>query len=237
MLTRSMPSEVTASCGLDVACHAVESFTAKPFYERPAPKTPEERPPFQGSNPVSDIWASQALEYAGNYLRRAVADADDVEARGHMMLGASIAGIGFGSAGTTIPHACSYPISSLKHAFKSPGYPERPFVPHGFAVIVTAPAAFRFTYSANPEKHRLAAELLAGKPVSAADKDALPNALLGLMKDIGAPSGLRELGYDEGDLGALADGALKQQRQLTIAPREAGHAELVAIFRESLDNW
>jgi hydroxyacid-oxoacid transhydrogenase len=237
LLTRSMPPDVTASCGLDVACHAVESFTAKPFHERPAPETPEQRPPFQGSNPISDIWASTALEYAGTYLRRAVADGDDIEARGHMMLGASIAGIGFGSAGTAIPHACSYPIASLKHDFKSPGYPEDPFVPHGFAVIVTAPAAFRFTYPANPEKHRLAAELLTGKPVPAADEDALPNALLGLMKDIGAPSGLRELGYDEGDVDALADGALKQQRQLTIAPREAGHAALAAIFRESLDNW
>jgi hydroxyacid-oxoacid transhydrogenase len=237
LLTRSMPPDVTASCGLDVACHAVESFTAKPFHERPAPETPEERPPFQGSNPVSDIWASTALEYAGKYLRRAVADGDDVEARGQMMLGASIAGIGFGSAGTAIPHACAYPIASLKHAFRSPGYPEDPFVPHGFAVIVTAPAAFRFTYQADPEKHRLAAELLSGSDIPDADQDTLPNVLLGLMKDAGAPSGLRELGYDEGDLDKLADGAIKQQRQLTIAPREAGHAELVSIFEESLDNW
>ncbi|HEX6711357.1 MAG TPA: hydroxyacid-oxoacid transhydrogenase [Rubrobacter sp.] len=237
LLTRSMPPDVTASCGLDVACHAVESFTAKPFHERPAPETPEERPPFQGSNPVSDIWASTALEYAGKYLRRAVADGDDVEARGHMMLGASIAGIGFGSAGTAIPHACSYPIASLKHTFHSPGYPERPFVPHGFAVIVTAPAAFRFTYPADPDKHRIAAELLAGKQILDADEDTLPSTLIGLMKDVGAPNGLRELGYDEDDIDALVDGALKQQRQLTIAPREADHAALANIFRESLENW
>ena len=52
---------------------------------------------------------------AGSYLRRAVADADDLEARGHMMLAASLAGIGFGSAGVHIPHACAYPIASLKH--------------------------------------------------------------------------------------------------------------------------
>jgi len=104
-------------------------------------------------------------------------------------------------------------------------------------VIVTAPAAFRFTYPADPDKHRLAAELLAGKEIPDADENALPNALLGLMKDAGAPSGLRELGYDEDDVDDLADGALKQQRQLTIAPREAGREELAAIFRASLDNW
>jgi hydroxyacid-oxoacid transhydrogenase len=237
LLTSSMPSDVTAACGLDVACHAVESFTAKPFHTRPAPGSPDKRPPFQGSNPVADLWASTALEYAGEYLRRAVADGEDVEARGYMMLGASIAGIGFGSAGTAIPHACAYPIASLRHAFRSPGYPDEPFVPHGFAVIVTAPAAFRFTYSADPDKHRRAAELLAGKPFPDADQDTLPNVLISLMKDVGAPGGLKELGYDEGDVEGLVEGAIKQQRQLTIAPKEAGPEDLANIFRESMQNW
>ena len=79
---------------------------------------------------------------------------DDVEARGAMMLAASMAGVGFGSAGVHIPHACAYPIAGLKHAYAPPGYPaDHPFVPHGISVIVTAPAAFRFTYPADPERH------------------------------------------------------------------------------------
>ena len=237
LLTHSMPSDVTAACGLDVICHAAESFTARPYNSRPAPETPEDRPPFQGSNPVSDLWAAKALEYGGLYLRRAVADGDDMEARGNMMLAASLAGIGFGSAGTALPHACSYPISSLKHTFQSPGYTGQPFVPHGFSVIVTAPAAFRFTYSADPDKHRRAAKLLAGEPIPDADENTLPNVLIQLMKDIGAPSGLRELGYDENDIDDLVNGALSQQRQLSIAPREVGPDELANIFRESLENW
>jgi hydroxyacid-oxoacid transhydrogenase len=237
LLTRSLPSDVTAACGLDVVCHAVESFTARPFSSRPAPETPGDRPPFQGSNPISDLWAPRALEYGGLYLRNAVADGDDMEARANMMLAASIAGIGFGSAGTAIPHACAYPIASLKHTFRSQGYPGEPFVPHGFAVIVTAPAAFRFTYSADPDKHRRAAELLAGEKIPDVDESTLPKVLTRLMKDVGAPSGLRELGYDESDIDDLVNGALKQQRQLSIAPREAGPDELAGIFRESLENW
>ncbi|MDQ4002574.1 MAG: iron-containing alcohol dehydrogenase [Actinomycetota bacterium] len=237
LLTRSMPPDVTAACGLDVVCHAAESFTARPYNSRPAPETPEDRPPFQGSNPISDIWAARALEYGGLYLKRAVADSDDMEARANMMLAASIAGIGFSSAGTAIPHACAYPIASLKHTFQSPGYPDDPFVPHGFAVIVTAPAAFRFTYPADSDKHRRAAEFLAGEPIPDADESTLPNVLTRLMKDTGAPSGLRELGYDENDIDDLVNGALKQQRQLSIAPREAGPDELANIFRESLENW
>ena len=68
-----------------------------------------------------------------------------------MMLAASMAGVGFGSAGVHIPHACAYPIAGLKHAYQPPGYPDdHPFVPHGHSVIVTAPAAFRFTYDADP---------------------------------------------------------------------------------------
>jgi len=237
LLARSMPPDVTAACGLDVICHAAESFTARLYNSRPAPETPAERPHFQGSNPVSNLWATKALEYGGLYLRRAVADSDDTRARGNMMLAASIAGIGFGSAGTAIPHACAYPIASLKHAFRSTGYPDHPFVPHGFAVIVTAPAAFRFTYPSDPDKHHQVAQYLAGEPIPDADETTLPNVLTQLMKDVGAPSGLRQLGYDENDIGGLVDGALKQQRQLSIAPRQAGPAELANIFRESLENW
>ena len=124
------PAEVTSSCGLDVVCHAVESFVSKPYDQRERPESPDDRPPYQGANPVSDVWSAKALEYGGRYLRRAVADADDLEARGAMMLAASLAGIGFGSAGVHIPHACAYPIASLKHAYQPPGYPDdHPFVP------------------------------------------------------------------------------------------------------------
>jgi hydroxyacid-oxoacid transhydrogenase len=184
------------------------------------------------------VWSAQALEYGGRYLRRAVADAGDVEARGMMGLAAAMAGVGFGSAGVHIPHACAYPIAGLKHAYQPPGYPDdHPFVPHGHSVIVTAPAAFRFTYEAAPERHHRVAELLAGEPIRDAGPDTLPHVLLQLMRDIGAPSGLAELGYDEDDVPALVEGALKQQRLLAVAPREPGARDLGHILGASLRNW
>ena len=155
-----------------------------------------------------------------------------------MMLAASLAGIGFGSAGVHIPHACAYPIASLKHAYQPPGYPDdHPFVPHGWSVIVTAPAAFRFTYEADPDKHRRAAELIAGRELPDADEHTLPEILTELMRDVGAPSGVRELGYGEDDIDALVEGAVKQQRLLVIAPREASERDLAAIIGESMENW
>jgi hydroxyacid-oxoacid transhydrogenase len=226
LLTLGLPSAVTASCGLDVLCHAVESFTTRPFTSRER-TSPDERPPYQGSNPISDIWCRRAIEAGGRYLRRAVADGSDVEARTEMMLAATIAGIGFGNAGVHVPHACAYPIASLRHEWTPPGYPAaHPFVPHGFSVCVTAPAAFRFTEPALPERHREAARLLGAED--------LATTFAGLMRDVGAPTSLSELGYAATDVPALAEGAAKQQRLLAVAPREVGLADLERILRESL---
>ena len=152
-----------------------------------------------------------------------------------MMLAASMAGVGFGSAGVHIPHACAYPIAGLKHEYQPPGYPDdHPFVPHGHSVIVTAPAAFRFTYDADPERHHRVAELLHGEPIADPGPDTLPEVLRTLMRDVGAPSGIAELGYTEDDVQALAEGAMKQQRLLVIAPKEAGLQDLTLILRASM---
>jgi len=238
LLTTTMPPEVTSSCGLDVVCHAAESFLTKPYDARPKPDSPDDRPPYQGANPIADMWSGKALEFGGKYLRRAVKDGEDVEARGAMMLGASLAGVGFGSAGVHIPHACAYPIAGLKHEWQPPGYPDdHPFVPHGWSVIVTAPAAFRFTYDAMPERHKEVAELLAGGPINDADENTLPEILISLMKDVGAPSGVRELGYTEDDIEALVDGAMKQQRLLVGSPKDVTEEDLANILRESMENW
>jgi hydroxyacid-oxoacid transhydrogenase len=238
LLTMTMPPEVTSSCGLDVVCHAAESFLSKPYDARPKPESPDDRPPYQGANPIADMWSGKALEFGGKYLRRAVKDGEDVEARGAMMLGASLAGVGFGSAGVHIPHACAYPIAGLKHEWQPPGYPtDHPFVPHGWSVIVTAPAAFRFTYDAMPERHKEVAELLSGGHIGDADENTLPEILISLMKDVGAPSGVRELGYSEDDIDDLVDGAMKQQRLLVGSPKEVTEEDLAAILRESMENW
>jgi hydroxyacid-oxoacid transhydrogenase len=237
-MTRSLGAEVTSSTGLDVVCHAAESFLSKPFDTRERPDSPDDRPPYQGSNPIADVWSAKALEFGGRYLRRAVADPEDVEARGFMMLGATMAGVGFGSAGVHIPHSCAYPIASVKHEYQPAGYPDdHPFVPHGHSVIVTAPAAFRFTYDAMPERHHQVAELLAGEPLADPGPDTLPNILRQLMKDVGAPRGVAEFGYTEDDIPTLVDGALKQERLLAVSPKEVGDEDLRHIITASMTNW
>src|SRR5262245_5140086 len=78
--TRTMPPAVAASTGLDILSHAVESYTAMPYSERPRPERPALRPAYQGSNPISDIWSVQALRMVAQYLVRAVDDPSDDEA-------------------------------------------------------------------------------------------------------------------------------------------------------------
>lgn len=231
-LSTTAPAAVIASAGLDVVCHAVESFLSVPYTSRQRPASPADRPPYQGSNPVADVWSARAIQFGGEFLRRAVHDAGDVEARGRMMLAATMAGVGFGSAGVHIPHACAYPIAGMKHVFQAEGYPSA-FVPHGFSVIVTAPAAFRFTYDALPEKHHEAARLLTGGDIQPGP-DALPEALLALMRDVGAPLDLQTLGYDESDIPDLVAGAEKQQRLLVLAPKAPTADDLADVFRQSM---
>ena len=235
-LSKTTPSGVTASAGLDVICHAIESFISKPYTKREKPNSPDERPPYQGSNPVSDIWSMKAIEFGGKYLSRAVATGEDVEARGNMMLSATLAGIGFGSAGVHIPHACAYPIAGLKHSYQAKGY-KNIFIPHGISVIVTAPAVFRFTYDSDPSKHLKAAELLKGAPLDNPGPESLPYELIKIMKEVAIPSGIKELGYTKEDIPEIITRAMKQQRLLSIAPKNVNENDLQNILTQSMENW
>jgi hydroxyacid-oxoacid transhydrogenase len=234
-LTLGLPGPITAATGIDALLHAAEAYTAIPYTSRQAPESPGARPNYQGATPLADVWVAHAIELVGRYLRRAVADGTDLEAREGMMLAATAAGVGFGNAGVHIPHACSYPIAGLKHAWSPPGYPgEARFVPHGLACAITAPAAFRLVEPAVPERARRAAELLTGAPVAPEDHEALPRAVAQLMADVGCPTTITEVGYGEDDIPDLVAGAMLQQRLLAVAPLPVGETELETVFRASL---
>lgn len=236
LTTVSMPSQVTASSGMDVLSHALESYTCVPFDAKPAPEEPMRRPAFCGANPISDVWCEMALGLVGRYLRRAVMNGRDLEARYYMMLASTYAGSGFGNAGTHLPHANAYPVAGASKGYEADGYPAKmPMVPHGQAVCSTAPAVFRWTYAGAPQRHLRAAELLSGQTFTATDgPDALAQVLSDLMADIDMPTGLRSFGYDATDLDTLVAGAMKQTRQLAVVPRPVNADALRDIFHASL---
>lgn len=238
LLTLSQPAGVTAAAGMDILCHALESYTARPYrsYER---KQPSQRVPYCGSNPISDMWAERSMTLLAQAFRTAVHHGGDEDARGDMALAATFAGMGFGNAGVHIPHANAYPIAGRVKEFHAQGYPTgEPLIPHGMAVSLTAPAAFRFTFDAAPERHLRAANLLSPRADRPDDlRDFLPAVLTDLMRDIEIPNGIGAVGYGEGDIDDLVAGTLQQQRLLATAPRDANEGDLASIYRRSLELW
>ena len=239
--TRTMPAAVAASTGLDVLSHALESYTAIPYDRRPRPERPQLRPAYQGANPISDLWSLQALRLVADYLPRAVADPEDDEARAQMIMASALAGIGFGNAGVHLPHGMSYPVAGMVKAFVPPGYAiDYPLVPHGIAVIVNAPAVFRFTAPACPERHLHAAEVL-GARVDGVDLEqageVLSARIVELMRQLELPNGLSALGYGEEHIPALVQGTLPQHRVTKLSPRAAGEEELAALFAAAMRYW
>jgi hydroxyacid-oxoacid transhydrogenase len=239
--TRSMPRQVAASSGLDILSHAIESFTALPYTSRPHPGSPSLRPAYQGSNPISDIWALQALRMIAQYLVRGVEDPDDDEARAQMILAAAYAGVGFGNAGVHLPHGMSYAVSGQVKHFRAPGYPsDHPLVPHGMSVILNAPAVFRFTAAANPARHLQGAEALGADVTGANEADAgkiLADCVVSFMERLGIPNGLKAVGYTSADIPNLVAGTLPQHRVTKLSPRPAGPDELAALFEDAMVAW
>jgi hydroxyacid-oxoacid transhydrogenase len=239
--TRTMPAEVAASSGLDILSHAVESYTAMPFTDRPRPERPALRPAYQGSNPISDIWSMQAMRMVAQFLVRAFDDPSDDEARANMLLAASYAGVGFGNAGVHLPHGMSYPVSGGVKTYSAPGYvTDHALVPHGMSVILNAPSVFRFTADANPTRHLQAAEALGADVSRARPQDAgkvLADRITWFMQRLKMPNGLRAIGYSSSDIPALVEGTLPQHRVTKLSPRPAGVDDLSGLFEDAMVAW
>ncbi|KAL8182061.1 UNVERIFIED_CONTAM: Hydroxyacid-oxoacid transhydrogenase, mitochondrial [Gekko kuhli] len=237
--TLHMPERVTANSGFDVLCHALESYTALPYSKRsPCPTNPESRPAYQGSNPISDVWAIHALRIVAKYLKRAIRDPEDREARANMHLASAFAGIGFGNAGVHLCHGMSYPISGLVKNYKAKDYPvDHSLVPHGLSVVLTSPAVFTFTAPMCPERHLETAQIMGANINTARMKDAgliLADTLRKFLFDLNVDDGLAALGYSKADIPSLVKGTLPQERVTKLSPRPQTEEELSALFEASM---
>ncbi len=239
--TRTMPPVIAAATGLDVLCHALESYTAIPFHNRPRPDRPIQRPAYQGANPISDIWALKAIEYVAQYLVRAVRNPEDDEARTYMMLAASMAGMGFGNAGVHLCHGMSYPVSGMVRIFKPNGMiTDHPIIPHGMSVALNAPPVFRFTGPACPERHLHAAQIMGATRSNASKNEAgdiLAQQIVLLMKQLEMPNGLSAVGFTKADIPKLIEGTLPQHRVTKLSPRPAEAEDYEKMFQDAMTLW
>ena len=240
-VTSTLPANVVAASGFDVLSHALESYTARPYTQRPTPGSPDKRPMSQGANPWSDVGCIEAMRRTGEYLVRAVRDREDTEARHGMMYAATLAGIAFGNSGVHVPHGMAYSVAGLIRDYRPDGYPgDDAICPHGISVIIDAPSVFRFTAPASPARHLEAAGLLGGDTSGAGEEDAgevLADRIIRMMRDTDMPNGIAALGYGGGDIAALAKGAYAQQRLLSNSPVEVGEDDLQALYRGASSYW
>jgi hydroxyacid-oxoacid transhydrogenase len=234
----SLPGNVVASTGFDLLCHAIECYTSKAYTQWAKVDDPLKRPYVQGANPWSDLAATRALEIAGEFLERGVNDASDSEARDQLMWGATLAGMAFGNSGTHLPHALSYGITHLMRDIVTEGYSvASPFIPHGISVVASAPAIFRYTAEAAPERHLEAANSLGANAWDAGTDEAgevVSERIIDLMKKTSMPNGIGDLGFSTDDVKSLAESSVRQIRAIANSPRETNLVDIENLYAAAL---
>jgi alcohol dehydrogenase class IV len=223
LLTVSCPAQITADAGIEALTHAIEAYTAVDHADFTWP--PSERPIFQGRHPLGDLMAEKAIALIGRYLRRAVADGTDLEAREGMSLGATLSGLAFSNVGMAAVDALADPLGRVARC--SPGA----------ANGLLLPAVMRFNLPARRAALAAIARLL-GEDVSGMDEqDAAEQAVAAvdsLRSDIGIPLRLRDLGVDAGQLRPLAETAIAFTFIPRVNPRPMTIEDVETIYRSVL---
>ena len=216
-LTVSCPPTVTAHSGIDALAHAVEAYTAA---VRPADWLAASTRVFIGKNPISDALALAAVRLIAANLERAVEDGEDLAAREGMLLAATLAGLAFGQAGTSLAHALQYPVGALTHT------------PHGLGVGVLLPYAMQFNRGEREAELAELADALGTGAAEAADGAATAAiAVVAEMRErIGLPRSLGALGVEADQVDTLAAQASSVTRLLDNNPRPVDQASLSAVL-------
>ncbi|MCE9530958.1 MAG: iron-containing alcohol dehydrogenase, partial [Planctomycetes bacterium] len=222
LLTVSCPPKVTADSGIDALTHAIEGFTAVDYAHYPLPEN--ERSVYQGKNPFGDMVAEKAIQLVGQFLKRAVKDGNDLEARDGMALAATLGGLAFSNAGVALVHAMEYPVGAAVH------------VSHGAGNGLLLPFVMR--YNLAPRKAAFAAvarwlgEDLKGLDETAAAERAVV-AVEMLKSEIGIPARLRDLGVKENQLAPFAEKAFALKRLMRVNPRYPSQEEIEQIYQQA----
>lgn len=224
LLTVSLPPGPTAAAGMDALAHAVEAYVTRPYDAKERPETSAQRPDYGGRTPVTDTLARRAIGLIGDNLRNAVYNGEDVAARRSMSLASLLAGLSFSNAGLGAAHAIAMAAGAEYHT------------PHGETVAAVLPAVMRYNAPGAADRYAEAASLLGADTDGLGEQDAArraPEAVAALADDVGAPTGLSELGIEESDLDRLADRTMDLQRLLVGNPRRIERADVLSICRQA----
>lgn len=199
-LTRSLPPHVTLASGLDALTHAIESYTAR------------------RASPMSQLYSREAFRLIMTWLPRALADGDDLDARGNLAQAALYAGIAVANAGAGAVHALAYPLGGRDTALT-----------HGIANAILLPHVLRRNAAACPEAYAgLCAENTASG--AGAQADAALDGVQALLTALRTPARLADFGVQQAALPALAQEAHTIRRLLDNNVRNFNIGEIEALY-------
>jgi alcohol dehydrogenase len=222
LMTLTCPPKVTADSGIDALTHAVEAYTAIDNADFPLPAG--ERSVYQGKHPLGDLCAEQAITLVGKFLRRAVADGSDMDAREGMALAALLAGMAFSNVGVALVHAMEYPVGGAVHCS------------HGAGNGLLLPYVMRFNLLAKTKAFAHIAHLLGENVIGSSEHAAAEKAVAAVetvRDDIGVPARLRDIGIKPEQLRSLAEKTFGIKRILRVNPRSVSVDEIEGIFKEA----
>jgi len=208
LLTLSLPAEITAYTGIDALCHAMGCYISKK------------------ANPVSDALAIEAIHLISNNLRRAVFNGKvDREARYKMSLGATIGMTARVNSGTGAIHGLSYPLGTKDH------------IPHGKSIALLMPYVMEFNVVSAISKFVRIAKAMGEKTEGLSERKAADKAVKAiktLLKDIGIPQGLREVGVKKEDFPEFAELVYRfSYRHIEANPRRLSKEDIIKIYEKA----
>ncbi len=206
LLHAGMPPGLTAATGMDALTHAVEAYLTAL------------------STPVTDACALQAIGLVGKWLRKAVANGQDLAARDGMAYAEYLAGMAFNNAGLGIVHSMAHQPGSMLN------------LPHGVCNAIALPVVCEFNLISNLEKFADIAVALGEDISGLSPKEAALKAVVAirsLSKDIGIPTGFKEIGMKESDIPILAENALKDICTL-FNPRTVKVEDIIELYKKAM---
>ncbi len=204
-LTLSLPPQVTAQTGMDALTHAMEAYTSNK------------------ANPLSDMVAEKAITLIGRFLKKAVKNGRDLEAREGMLLGSLLAGMALANAGVGAVHAMAYPLGTLFH------------IPHGLANAVLLPYVLEFNRVACPERFARMNQFLGGPGTAISANQGAQRCIkriTSLSQTIGIPRTIKELGIPKKAVKTMAEVAIKAARPIENNPRPITVKDIVLLYEK-----
>jgi alcohol dehydrogenase class IV len=211
LLTLGLPPHITAATGIDAMVHAIESYASKSL----------------NNNPMSKIFAKEALRLLGGAITKAVSDGNNEDARSDMLLGSMLAGASFGNSPVAGVHALAYPIGGTYH------------IPHGLSNALVLPHVLRFNITepiAAQHYSEIAPIIFPEIKTNTANQDIAANfieKLASLSQSLGLEQRLRDVNIPESACETMAKDAMKQTRLLINNPKEINEQDAYNIYKSA----